>query len=346
VSVPSKWKEKYGVLKEYTDANSEIRISTNEVSIPKHLRDSFYDKFDAIREAVVADRLGSLQLDVETLSNHYVQTEKDVTTLLGIDRIDIPVDLSSFLHDPKKGLERVIYNRLFELVQGKINEDQFEELAGWDMDITAADLFRLGYESWAVLMIIRLLDPDTAYGVELDEESEPFASGLAGIAFGRQFHHVAKRIPEFILHSRKLDRHVAVKMPLTREVDTYYIPFEPPVKPRKRTGDTSYVLDSRAMFLSVIPDLKKIPVFADIHARSIKSPDLTIEFATQLEAADPEALGEVRRRVEIMKPRLGGCLVVINPGEGATFDGLAGDLEIVPAGFDPSRLQNVVDKLS
>lgn len=56
------------------------------------------------------------------------------------------------------------------------------------------------------------------------------------------------RIPEFILHSKKLDRNVAVKMPLALEVETYYIPFEPPVKPKKRTGDTSYALDSRMMF--------------------------------------------------------------------------------------------------
>jgi len=346
VSVQSEWREKYGLLKKYTDANPEINIDTCEVSIPKHLRDTFYEKFDAIRESVVASRLGALPINVDILRSSYTQIEKEVTDLLGLDRIDIPMDLLSFLHDPKNGLVRVLYNRLFELVQGKINEDDFEQLAGVDIDVIAADLFRLGYEPWAALVLISLFEPDKAYGVELDEDYEPFVCELKEIAFGRQFHHMAKRIPEFILHSKKLNKNIAVKMPLAREVNTFYIPFEPPVKPKKRTGDTSYVLDTRTMFLAVVPDLKKIPVFADIHARTIKSPDLTVEFVTQQEAVDSGVLDEVKRRVEIMKPKFGGCLVVIDPDQDTEMNTSAESIETIAAGFDPSKLQTIIDKLA
>jgi hypothetical protein len=214
-----------------------------------------------------------------------------------------------------------------------------------DIDGIAAEFFRLGYESWAALALLILLEPDKAYGVGLDEEFEPVVCELKEIAFGRQFHHVAKRIPEFILHSRRLDRNVAVKMPLGREVETYYIPFEQPVKPKKRTGDTSFVLDARMMFLSIVPDLGKIPVFADIHARTIKSPDLTIEFMTPGEAGDSEALEAIKNRVGIMQPRLGGCVVLIDPDKGPAAAGAVENVAFIAAGFDASRLEGIVDRL-
>jgi hypothetical protein len=346
MSQQPRWKEKYGLLKEYTTANPEIYIDTREVSIPGHLRDEFYNRFDSIRETIVEDCFNLLNLDVETLSVNYQKAENELTGLLGEKPIVLPTDLLSFLHNPKEGLIRALYNRLFELVQGKLTEEEFENLAAGDLEFTVTDLYNLGYEAWSALVIMRMLEPDRIYGVGLDEDFEPVVTDLVEIAFGRQFHHVAKRIPEFILHSRKLDKHVAVKMPLAREVDTYYIPFEPPVKPRKRTGDTSYVLDSRVMFLAIVEDLKKIPVFADIHARTIQSPDLTIEFLTAQNIADPVAVAEVSRRIEIMKPKLGGCIVVINPTPGAGPAVPEDKLETFAVGLDRSGFQPVVDKLA
>jgi hypothetical protein len=345
MSARSQWKRKYNLLKEYTSAHPEIHIDMSEISIPGEFRDEFYRRFDDVRNALVEESYDSLPGDVDVLRRNYIQSEKDMTERLKLKRIELPVDLSSFLHNPKEGLMRGLYNRLFELVQGKIAVDDFERMADGDLTGTALELFRLGYEPWAALALIGLLKPDQAFGVELDEDYEPFVVDIEEIAFGRQFHHPAKRIPEFILHSQKLDRHIAVKMPLAREVDTYYIPFEPPVKPKKRTGDTSYVLDSRVMFLSFVPDLKNIPVFADIHARTIKSPDLTVEFLAEQDLADPDAIVQVQKRVEIMKPRLGGCIVVMNPTADSDIAKPAGNINVFAVGLDPARLQAIIDKL-
>ena len=244
MSIQPQWKQKYDVLKNYIKTNPEIHIDMSEVSIPEHLRDKFYILFDDVRNAVIEAHYDSLPLELDTLCGNYIQSEKSLTELLGLERFEVPKDLSSFLHNPKEGLARVLYNRLFEVVQGKITTDDFDRIANSELTPTSEELFRLGYESWAALTLIRLLEPDRAFGVELDEDYEPFVVELEEIAFGRQFHHPAKRIPEFILHSKKLDRHVAVKMPLAREMDNYTI------KSKKHTGDTSYVLDSRVMFLS------------------------------------------------------------------------------------------------
>ena len=341
-----KWKKEYDALKSFTAAHPEIQIGISEISIPRGFRDDFYRQFDVVRNAVVEERFASLPLDVDNLCRNYTLEEKGVKESLGLDGIWVPTDLLDFLHDPVVGLTRTIYNRLFELVQGKISREEFERLADADLTAAIANLFRLGYEPWAALALIRLFEPDQGFSVPLDEDFKPYLDELKEIAFGRQFHHVAMRIPEFVLHSRKLDRHIAVKMPLAREVETYYIPIEPPVKPKKRTGDTSYVLDSRMMFLSLLDDADKIPVFADIHKRTIQSPDLTIEFLMKQDLDDPDTVLGFRKRVDIMKPKLGGLLVVMDPGKEEDLAKPADNIEVIAAGMDPSRLSAIVDKLA
>ena len=341
-----KWKKEYDALKSFTEAHPEIQIGISEISIPRGFRDDFYRQFDLVRNAVVEERFASLPLDVDNLCRNYTLEEKGVKESLGLDGIWVPTDLLDFLHDPVVGLTRTIYNRLFELVQGKISREEFERLADADLTAAIANLFRLGYEPWAALALIRLFEPDQGFSVPLDEDFKPYLDELKEIAFGRQFHHVAMRIPEFVLHSRKLDRHIAVKMPLAREVETYYIPIEPPVKPKKRTGDTSYVLDSRMMFLSLLDDADKIPVFADIHKRTIQSPDLTIEFLMKQDLDDPDTVLGFRKRVDIMKPKLGGLLVVMDPGKEEDLAKPADNIEVIAAGMDPSRLSAIVDKLA
>jgi len=48
------------------------------------------------------------------------------------------------------------------------------------------------------------------------------------------------------------------------------------------------------MFLTVVPDLKKTPVFADLHERTINGPDLTIEFLMEQDLSDSELSGRFK----------------------------------------------------
>jgi hypothetical protein len=343
----AQWKHKYDVLKDYITANPEIHIDASEVSIPGHLRNEFYKHFDDIRNSFIESSYASLPFEMDALCRNYIQSEKELTELLSLDRIELPVDLWTFLHNPKDGLVRWLYNRLFEMVQGKITVDDFEQMGHQDLTATAAELFRLGYEAWAAITLILSLEPDGAFGVGLDEDYEPLVAELKEIAFGRQFHNPAKRLPEFILHSKKLNRHIAIKMPLAREVDSYYIPYEIPKRMlRHHTGDTSHVLGSRIMFLSILQDPKEIPVFIDMYTRQIKSPDLTVEFLMEQNLANPDEIGQVKRRVEIMRPRLGCGIVVMNPEPAPDMVKPAENMDIFSVGLDPLKLQPIVDKLA
>ena len=84
--------------------------------------------------------------------------------------------------------------------------------------------------------MIKLLEPDEAFFVDLDEDYKPFLTELKSISFGRQAHHPTMRIPEFVLHSRKLNKYVAVKMVLAREMETYVATFKPAVTAEEEDG--------------------------------------------------------------------------------------------------------------
>lgn len=335
-------------MKLFLAEHPEIVITPTEISVPQPVRDEFYARFDRVRGAMVDERYASLPLDVETLCRSYQEIEREVVALLGIERIAMPVDLASFLHTPKDGLARILYNRLFDLLQGKTELGNFEAQSATDLDAVAADLYRLGYEWWAALTMILLLDPDQAFRVEFDEDYKPFLTDLTEISFGRQAHHPTIRIPEFALRLRASGRYVAVKMAIAKELEGYVVRFKPAVKPKKRTGDTSLVLDSRAMLLSFMSGPNDIPVIADIYERTLTSPDWIIEYVTEGEYQDGGAIAQVRHHVDGLKPKRGAFVIVVGaagPGSEEPKEAISEGVYAVAPGFERTKLQAVVERV-
>jgi hypothetical protein len=339
------WEREYQSLSDFVAAHPEIVIDRSEVSIPSSLRDEFYARFDDIRKAVVNSHYSALPPEIEQLRDNFVQIEGEIMDLLNLERISMPLDLSSFLHNPEEGLIRALYNLTFYLVQGKIQPDEYEKQAEAALQAAAAGLFRIGYEWWAALAVIRLLDPDESYQVDFDADYNLILTEMKEICFGRQAHHPTMRIPEFVIHSRKIDRYVAVKMALTLELDSFVVTIRPPVRPRKKTGDTSLALDSRVMLLSFMESKKKIPIIADIYECTLNSPDWMIECITGREFRDPGAMNEVKHHNGSLKPKLGTSLVLIDPEDDSVLNDMPENIHPLVAGFDQSKLLAAIDEL-
>jgi hypothetical protein len=338
----SLWKTHYNLLKDYINKNTEIIINKDEISIPKDVRDKFYCLFDEVRKTVVANLYSTLPVNVEMLSVRYGQVEKEILELFKLDSISMPMDLSSFLHNPKQGMERVLYTRLFDLLQNKTTLDVFEQNARNDFQTVSVDLYRLGYEHWAALSLIKLLEPDKAFKVELDYENQPFLTELRRFAFGGQAHHPTIRLPEFVIHSCKLNKYLAVKMALTREIENYHVIYTPPVRPKRPTGDTSMAMESRAMIVSFMPNPEEIPIIAEVYDKKITSPDLVIEVVAAAELEDSRFIDEIHRRLGILNPKLGACLLVMDgEGKGKGKEAIADGICAFEIGFDPSNLNAV-----
>jgi len=341
------WKDEYARLREYIAAHPEIVLTKNEISIPQPLRDEFYRIFDDIRRAVVAKHIDALPVGVRTLSERYTRIEKEAAGLLGVKEIGMPIDLHVFLRNPEEGLIRAVYNCLFAFIQGKIDEAEFENLAGESIAASVAELFRLGYERWAGLELIKLLEPEEAFSVGLDEDFKPYLCKLEEVSFGRQWHHPTMRIPELVVRSRRFNSLVAVKMALAMEIEEYLVTIKPPVRPKKRTGDTSFAMDSRVALLSFLESEKKIPVYADIYDGTRTPPDLLVEFMNMdAPGGEEDVFARVRRRMEILNPKL-GCTLIAPAGDfQAGSEMIPENVRVVSLGFDTAKLETALDVLS
>lgn len=340
-----RWKEALAQLREFVAKNSEIILAESEISIPQTLREEFYQRFDAIRRAVVEDHLDMLPVDARILSKQYITAEKEAMELLDVEKIGMPVDLYTFLNNPEEGLVRVLYNRLFDLLQGKISEEEFDKMAVIDLNTAVMELFRLGYERWVGLIMIKLLEPDKAFLVDLDEDFKPYLRELDEISFGRQAHHPTMRIPEFVVHSRKFDCLIAMKMALVPEIEGYVVAFKPAVRPKKKTGDTSFALDSRVMLMTFMKDAKDIPVYADIYECTRTSPDFMVEFISGQELQDPNALLLVQRRYEALNPKYGASLIIVGDTNVSIPDSIQNNIRTVYAGFDQTVLEAMMNSI-
>jgi hypothetical protein len=310
------------------------------------LRDEFYRLFDELRKAVVSANAKLLAMDYDLLSENYCKIETEMLELLKLDSIAMPMDLLTFVHNPKDGLMRILYNRTFDLLQGKISIEDYEAQSEAELKSVASDLFRLGYEQWAALVLIKLLDPDEAFFVDLDEDYKPYLTELKSIAFGRQAHHPTLRIPEFVVHSRRLNKYVAAKMVLAREIETLFPAYKPAVRPKKKTGDTSFALDSRVMLLSFMQSKEDIPIIADIYDLRRTSPDWALEYIWENELEEPSAMEQVYRNLKMLNPRLGMCLAIVGGCEEARPENLPENVRTIAAGFDQARLASVMDTLA
>ena len=341
------WKNEYARLREYIEAHNEIVLTKNEISIPQPLRDEFYRLFDNVRRAIAAENLDALPVSARTLSERYIRIEKEAAGLLGVEKIEAPVDLHIFLHNPEEGLIRAIYNCLFAFIQGKIDEAEFEQMAGESIAAAVADLFRLGYERWAGLELVKLLEPEEAFFVDLDEDFKPCLRKLETVAFGRQSHHPTMRIPEFVVRSRRFNSLVAVKMALAIEIEEYFVKFKPPVRPKKRTGDTSFTMESRVALLSFLENEKKIPVYADIYEGNRTPPDWLVEFVNMRDPGGEEEVFErLRRHMEILKPKFGCTLIAPVDDFQTGVEEIPENVRLVSLGFDTAKLEAEMGILS
>jgi hypothetical protein len=340
------WENKYAQLREFVAAHPEIVIKKNEISIPQQFRDEFYNKFDDIRSAVAAKYLDALPVSARTLSERYTRVEKEAAGLLGVEKIGMPVDLEVFLRNPAEGLIRAVYNCLFDLIQGKIDAAEFDRLAGENTAAYVAELFRLGYERWVGLELVKLLEPEESFFLGLDEELKPCLCELETVAFGKQYHHPTMRLPEFVVRSRRFNSLVAVKMSVASEIDEYLVQTKLLRPPKRRTGDTSLALDSRAVLLSFIEDEKKIPVYADIFEGTRTPPDWLIEFINMgMPYGENEIFERVRRHMEILNPKFGCMLIAPVDDFQAEGEMVPENVSLVSLGFDTTKLDAAMNGL-
>ena len=160
MTLSDNWQKAYTNLVDFIATHPAITLDSTGVSIPSEVRDEFYRRFDDARRGFVEDNYSVLPPELAALSAHYMRLEKEVCNSLSLEGISLPIDLFTFLHSPTEGLMRALYNRLFDLLQSKISVELFDQAAVAEIQASAADLLRLGYEMWMALSVVKILDPE------------------------------------------------------------------------------------------------------------------------------------------------------------------------------------------
>ena len=169
--MPQNWQDNYSELKDFISAHPEVIIEKNHMRIPDTARPEFYGLFDALRSAFIQEKAPNIIRESGALSRSYMEVEAKAISLLKLSDVSMMPGLGRFLHDPGDQLRRSIYDLLFDLLKGKIDTGLFEAVAARNINDSFALMYRLGYEKWVSMSLIKLLEADELLRVILPELS-------------------------------------------------------------------------------------------------------------------------------------------------------------------------------
>jgi hypothetical protein len=353
--VSNSWRSKYRELTDFIGKQPEIEIETSSVKIPVDTRQEFYRLFDATRVAILEETLPNLLCQAIALSRNYLKAEKEVVELLELEDIVQPNPLGWFLRNPVDGMIRELFEPLFDLLKGKVDVVTFEKDSTQPIRNSFKRLYELGYDKWIALSIIKLLDADLLFQVvqrriieheewtiirsNNNEEAVPSPQRAKYISF----EHLPEdlfAVPDFIVHSAKLNRYVSFRGEVNTTIATGLRTSE------KREWCSPYPAifkESGSIFIYVDDTPDDIALVAD--AKKICKPDMLIQCRGLREQSEVEDLEQVRLCHDILKPVIGTYVILGEFVQEQVFTRLEDNIHIIETGFDTEKLVPIVDAL-
>lgn len=342
MTVSNHWQTAYLQLFDFIAAHPEIKIDQRRVSIPDGVRDEFYRQFDTVTTGFVQDKYAVLPTEAAELINAYLQVERRLLHRLALTSVSLPSSLDGFLHSPPQGLAKALFDPLFQLLQGKIDQRAFEDEACRKLSSTVDELCRLTYPYWVSLELLRLLEPDAIFRVELDSMARPVAKLLDRVPLGQPVPHPILRLADLVIHSQRLNKYIAVKLELASEICAYTSDNRADRKRSIRNcGKTASVLASRLLLLYALPSLDQIPIVADLNLHCVARPHVVVE------CFEPENGGwdSVKQYDDILQPELGTYVVARPPLAEPELTAPYPNMYLLALGVDATPLERVCERL-
>ena len=221
----NKWTAEYTKLTDLISEHPEIKISPELIRIPSNVKDRLYSQFDTVRKALVRQSIDSDFSDTKHLIEQYEKAAGKVMKNLELSEITGEKALFRFLTDLDNWMERELFDPLFNALKGLITPTQLENFASSIVTTAVPEMHKKVYGTWIALSLINLLDADEIFGFNLPEmlprdrvAVAPKGSynpiippeKLGKIEF-RYLHFELFTVPDFVIHSRKLNKYVSVR---------------------------------------------------------------------------------------------------------------------------------------
>ncbi len=161
------WKQAYNEMRNLIAGDDEIRVTSRLTVIPERFRPRFYDLFDITRRAFIREQLPGCSNEMKQLRDLSVNVEERVRRMFHLEEVAVPIDLSKFLNDGEGRLSEILFDPLFELLQGQKGMEIFEEGARVALRGLYAELLQRAYQHWVILSLIELLGGSRSFSVKV-----------------------------------------------------------------------------------------------------------------------------------------------------------------------------------
>jgi hypothetical protein len=371
MTLSNSWKGAYAELGSFIARNPGIKISANSIDIPGDIRPDFYNLFGTVRLAFLEEKFPSLLDEARTFSQSFISVEREVTKLLGLADISVPTHLKQFLYEPINYLKGRLWNLLFHLLKGKIETGIFEQEASVIIEESFRSYYRLAYKKWVALTLVKLLASDKAFSItppEVETKDDDIQVDIRKVPDPIESNHLSFNdeevfslvVPDFIVHSAKINRYVAITTEIVRAV------YKATDITEKREwfsinnigiNYNGEVLLKPDLTICIDDNAKDICLIADMDR--ICRPDLIIESVVQKSWLDKMGLYRIKLCHDTFKPKLGTYVVSKEPLSGevikefasqqatqkSTGEPVSEELHALTVGLNQSLLAPIINVL-
>lgn len=319
------WQEYTGPVKSYIAGHPQISITRQSIAIPAECKQEFYAIFRRARESIIEHEYRLLLESALDLHKNYLVIEKKIArtqynpnnknTLSGqspvrkftgrvwktlqdklnpagfkADAVLLDSVSAEFINDPLHVISKAVYDPLFDLLQGKTDDEGFRKTAHEKINSQFNDLFRLCYAKWIMLNICKMAEMGEIYSASSQELSThallkrtitvkpakellPTAvkTGSINLDYSRRMH--ALSTVDFLIYSKKYEKYIGFKTLFEKaaseiresQLSRKSIPF----------GSVDNVLSTNPLLIYVSDKIQEAVLVAD--SKNFYLPDLAIQ---------------------------------------------------------------------
>jgi hypothetical protein len=352
------WRREYLALKDFLAGHPEIVITRESVLTPAESRALFYSLFSKTLAALTAQFFPEMSEDCAELSEAYKASAAEIGGSFNIDNNRALAEFYKFLDEPADTVANAAFNDLFDLLQGKVSEDVFQEAAKSNISTLARGLRATVYEKWILLSLVMLLVTQEIYDcsplrrinfrrqkfVRLDHEilaktSTPVKTNTLSWEFDPE---PTLTQPDFILRASQggISKYVSVRTNFRMGTNR--------AKNFPDWGEwvnvpESFQLGSDVMLIYTSPNLTDLVLVSE--RGRICRPEVVIKYLEDSEGYSGQWLEAARIEDAILQPNSGFYLVTRPPLTLPGQEKLGEYMHLLELGFDQSKLVGIVDAL-
>jgi hypothetical protein len=171
------WQSAYSRLQDFVVTHPSIVIDASCVVLPDEVRPEFYRLFDAVRSRFIEGRYPASLQKADELALHFRDISASLKASGVIESVEASSDCQPFLDDPRRVLQSLLFDPLFDVLKGKTDVTGFGNTASHLLNDAFQAYLKEGYQRWATLALISSFQPDKIWrGQNATYEPSPASS--------------------------------------------------------------------------------------------------------------------------------------------------------------------------